>query len=139
MYVKPTMQDGTCREEFTPNGVLIKKVICTGPNETIPGNTTGTFIIALCFTPPANWRCIHIYAVGIYICMHAAECASVTVAAYVCVRECVKACVRYDWACKLVCGSVCPLQTVSFANYAEVCCMSVCFLPYCVFLYESCV
>ncbi|XP_037402088.1 glutamate receptor ionotropic, NMDA 1a isoform X17 [Pygocentrus nattereri] len=37
VYVKPTMQDGTCREEFTPNGVLIKKVICTGPNETIPG------------------------------------------------------------------------------------------------------
>lgn len=24
---------------------------------------------------PANWRCIHIYAVGIYICMHVAECA----------------------------------------------------------------
>ncbi|TRY95149.1 hypothetical protein DNTS_003855 [Danionella cerebrum] len=37
VYVKPTMLDGTCNEEFTPNGVLIKKVICTGPNETIPG------------------------------------------------------------------------------------------------------
>ncbi|XP_063067515.1 glutamate receptor ionotropic, NMDA 1a isoform X3 [Engraulis encrasicolus] len=38
VYVKPTsMEDGTCTEEFTPNGVLIKKVICTGPNETIPG------------------------------------------------------------------------------------------------------
>uniref|UniRef100_A0A8B9K080 Glutamate receptor, ionotropic, N-methyl D-aspartate 1a n=1 Tax=Astyanax mexicanus TaxID=7994 RepID=A0A8B9K080_ASTMX len=69
VYVKPTMQDGTCREEYTPNGVLIKKVICTGPNETIPGNTTGTFMLAMCFTLPANWRCIHIYAVGIYICM----------------------------------------------------------------------
>lgn len=45
MYVKPTMQDGTCKEEYTPNGVLIKKVICTGPNETIPGNTTGMFKI----------------------------------------------------------------------------------------------
>uniref|UniRef100_A0A8C6S5T5 Glutamate receptor ionotropic, NMDA 1 n=1 Tax=Neogobius melanostomus TaxID=47308 RepID=A0A8C6S5T5_9GOBI len=38
VYVKPTMLDGTCKEEITPNGVLIKKVICTGPNETIPGN-----------------------------------------------------------------------------------------------------
>ncbi|KAG5835253.1 hypothetical protein ANANG_G00270400 [Anguilla anguilla] len=37
VYVKPTMQDGTCMEEMTLNGVLIKKVICTGPNETIPG------------------------------------------------------------------------------------------------------
>ncbi|XP_017566834.1 glutamate receptor ionotropic, NMDA 1a isoform X5 [Pygocentrus nattereri] len=48
VYVKPTMQDGTCREEFTPNGVLIKKVICTGPNETIPGNTTGRPIVPQC-------------------------------------------------------------------------------------------
>uniref|UniRef100_H3CED7 Glutamate receptor n=1 Tax=Tetraodon nigroviridis TaxID=99883 RepID=H3CED7_TETNG len=37
VYVKPTMPDGTCKEEITLNGVLIKKVICTGPNETIPG------------------------------------------------------------------------------------------------------
>uniref|UniRef100_A0A4W4E5C4 Glutamate receptor n=1 Tax=Electrophorus electricus TaxID=8005 RepID=A0A4W4E5C4_ELEEL len=37
VYVKPTLMDGTCKEEHTPNGVLIKKVICTGPNETIPG------------------------------------------------------------------------------------------------------
>uniref|UniRef100_A0A672KQ20 Glutamate receptor n=1 Tax=Sinocyclocheilus grahami TaxID=75366 RepID=A0A672KQ20_SINGR len=37
VYVKPTLQDGTCKEEHTVNGVLIKKVICTGPNETIPG------------------------------------------------------------------------------------------------------
>uniref|UniRef100_A0A3Q2UI50 Glutamate receptor n=1 Tax=Fundulus heteroclitus TaxID=8078 RepID=A0A3Q2UI50_FUNHE len=37
VYVKPTMLDGTCKEEMTLNGVLIKKVICTGPNETIPG------------------------------------------------------------------------------------------------------
>ncbi|XP_049322284.1 glutamate receptor ionotropic, NMDA 1a isoform X5 [Astyanax mexicanus] len=48
VYVKPTMQDGTCREEYTPNGVLIKKVICTGPNETIPGNTTGRPIVPQC-------------------------------------------------------------------------------------------
>ncbi|XP_036443917.1 glutamate receptor ionotropic, NMDA 1a isoform X2 [Colossoma macropomum] len=48
VYVKPTLQDGTCREEFTPNGVLIKKVICTGPNETIPGNTTGRPIVPQC-------------------------------------------------------------------------------------------
>lgn len=34
---------------MTLNGVLIKKVICTGPNETIPGNTSGTFILSLCF------------------------------------------------------------------------------------------
>lgn len=37
VYVKPTKSDGTCKEEFTVNGVLIKKVICTGPNGTIPG------------------------------------------------------------------------------------------------------
>ncbi|XP_053180766.1 glutamate receptor ionotropic, NMDA 1-like [Scomber japonicus] len=37
VYVKPTKTDGTCKEEFTVNGVLIKKVICTGPNATIPG------------------------------------------------------------------------------------------------------
>ncbi|XP_075885483.1 glutamate receptor ionotropic, NMDA 1 isoform X2 [Nelusetta ayraudi] len=37
VYVKPTQADGTCKEEMTLNGVLIKKVICTGPNETIPG------------------------------------------------------------------------------------------------------
>ncbi|KAJ3603493.1 hypothetical protein NHX12_028238 [Muraenolepis orangiensis] len=37
VYVKPTKADGTCREEYTVNGVLIKKVICTGPNGTIPG------------------------------------------------------------------------------------------------------
>ncbi|XP_036385596.1 glutamate receptor ionotropic, NMDA 1a isoform X3 [Megalops cyprinoides] len=48
VYVKPTLQDGTCLEEITPNGVLIKKVICTGPNETIPGNTTGRPIVPQC-------------------------------------------------------------------------------------------
>ncbi|XP_064163487.1 glutamate receptor ionotropic, NMDA 1a isoform X4 [Anguilla rostrata] len=48
VYVKPTMQDGTCMEEMTLNGVLIKKVICTGPNETIPGNTTGRPIVPHC-------------------------------------------------------------------------------------------
>uniref|UniRef100_A0A3B5B9K9 Glutamate receptor n=1 Tax=Stegastes partitus TaxID=144197 RepID=A0A3B5B9K9_9TELE len=37
VYVKPTKTDGTCKEEYTVNGVLIKKVICTGPNGTIPG------------------------------------------------------------------------------------------------------
>ncbi|XP_061590443.1 glutamate receptor ionotropic, NMDA 1a isoform X2 [Cololabis saira] len=37
VYVKPTLPDGTCKEEITLNGVSIKKVICTGPNETIPG------------------------------------------------------------------------------------------------------
>uniref|UniRef100_A0A671MJA3 Glutamate receptor n=1 Tax=Sinocyclocheilus anshuiensis TaxID=1608454 RepID=A0A671MJA3_9TELE len=48
VYVKPTTLDGTCKEEYTPNGVLIKKVICTGPNETIPGNTSGTFVTCCC-------------------------------------------------------------------------------------------
>ncbi|GLD71598.1 glutamate receptor ionotropic, NMDA 1b, partial [Lates japonicus] len=37
VYVKPTKSDWTCKEEYTVNGVLIKKVICTGPNGTIPG------------------------------------------------------------------------------------------------------
>nr|XP_029476385.1 glutamate receptor ionotropic, NMDA 1 isoform X1 [Oncorhynchus nerka] len=49
VYVKPTEQDGTCKEEKTLNGVAdIKKVICTGPNETIPGNTTGRPIVPQC-------------------------------------------------------------------------------------------
>lgn len=39
VYVKPTQADGTCREEFTINGDPVKKVFCTGPNETIPGNS----------------------------------------------------------------------------------------------------
>ncbi|PWA19108.1 hypothetical protein CCH79_00021116 [Gambusia affinis] len=37
VYVKPTQSDGTCKHERTVNGVVIKKVICTGPNGTIPG------------------------------------------------------------------------------------------------------
>ncbi|XP_016148409.1 glutamate receptor ionotropic, NMDA 1-like isoform X3 [Sinocyclocheilus grahami] len=48
VYVKPTTLEGTCKEEYTPNGVLIKKVICTGPNETIPGNTSGRPIVPQC-------------------------------------------------------------------------------------------
>ncbi|XP_041915476.1 glutamate receptor ionotropic, NMDA 1a isoform X7 [Alosa alosa] len=48
VYVKPTSLEGTCNEEYTPNGVLIKKVICTGPNETIPGNITGRPIVPQC-------------------------------------------------------------------------------------------
>jgi len=78
VYVKPTQLDGTCKEEMTLNGVLIKKVICTGPNETIPGNLSGTFLLSLCYyctRQNTHWRCIHIYAVGIYLCMHVAECA----------------------------------------------------------------
>lgn len=31
MYVKPTLSDGTRKEEFTVNGDPAKKVICTGP------------------------------------------------------------------------------------------------------------
>lgn len=38
VYVKPTMSDGTCKEEFTVNGDPVKKVICTGPNDTSPGS-----------------------------------------------------------------------------------------------------
>ncbi|XP_051892710.1 glutamate receptor ionotropic, NMDA 1 isoform X4 [Pristis pectinata] len=37
VYVKPTLPDGTCQEEFSINGEPIKKVICTGPNATVPG------------------------------------------------------------------------------------------------------
>ncbi|XP_033981781.1 glutamate receptor ionotropic, NMDA 1a isoform X1 [Gymnodraco acuticeps] len=48
VYVKPTQPDGTCHEEMTLNGVLIKKVICTGPNETIPGNLSGRPIVPQC-------------------------------------------------------------------------------------------
>ncbi|XP_059850352.1 glutamate receptor ionotropic, NMDA 1-like [Hypanus sabinus] len=37
VYVKPTLPDGTCQEESSINGEPIKKVICTGPNSTVPG------------------------------------------------------------------------------------------------------
>uniref|UniRef100_A0A4W3JG02 Glutamate receptor n=1 Tax=Callorhinchus milii TaxID=7868 RepID=A0A4W3JG02_CALMI len=37
VYVKPTMPDGTCKEEFMMNGEIIKKVICIGPNATVTG------------------------------------------------------------------------------------------------------
>nr|5IOU_A Chain A, N-methyl-D-aspartate receptor subunit NR1-8a [Xenopus laevis]5IOU_C Chain C, N-methyl-D-aspartate receptor subunit NR1-8a [Xenopus laevis]5IOV_A Chain A, N-methyl-D-aspartate receptor subunit NR1-8a [Xenopus laevis]5IOV_C Chain C, N-methyl-D-aspartate receptor subunit NR1-8a [Xenopus laevis]5IPQ_A Chain A, N-methyl-D-aspartate receptor subunit NR1-8a [Xenopus laevis]5IPQ_C Chain C, N-methyl-D-aspartate receptor subunit NR1-8a [Xenopus laevis]5IPR_A Chain A, N-methyl-D-aspartate re len=40
VYVRPTTSDGTCREEYTINGDPIKKVICNGPDETIPGRPT---------------------------------------------------------------------------------------------------
>ena len=42
VYVKPTMSDGTCKEEFTVNGDPVKKVICTGPNDTSPGSPRHT-------------------------------------------------------------------------------------------------
>uniref|UniRef100_A0A8C5V9J7 Glutamate receptor n=1 Tax=Microcebus murinus TaxID=30608 RepID=A0A8C5V9J7_MICMU len=42
VYVKPTLSDGTCREEFTVNGDPVKKVICTGPNDTSPGSPRHT-------------------------------------------------------------------------------------------------
>ncbi|GCC36547.1 hypothetical protein chiPu_0015041 [Chiloscyllium punctatum] len=38
VYVKPTLPDGTCEEEYTISGDPIKKVICTGPNATVPGH-----------------------------------------------------------------------------------------------------
>lgn len=73
VYVKPTQLDGTCKEEMTLNGVLIKKVICTGPNETIPGNTSGTFIISMCFyctrQTPTGDAYIYMQQVSIYVCM----------------------------------------------------------------------
>jgi len=76
VYVKPTTLEGTCKEEYTPNGVLIKKVICTGPNETIPGNPSGTFILSLCFSTSAVWRYIlyiHTYICSRYLYMY--ECS----------------------------------------------------------------
>nr|XP_040142628.1 glutamate receptor ionotropic, NMDA 1 isoform X1 [Ictidomys tridecemlineatus] len=42
VYVKPTLSDGTCKEEFTVNGDPVKKVICTGPNDTSPGSPRHT-------------------------------------------------------------------------------------------------
>lgn len=38
VYVKPTLSDGTCKEAFTVSGDPVKKVICTGPNDTSPGS-----------------------------------------------------------------------------------------------------
>lgn len=73
VYVKPTQLDGTCKEEMTLNGVLIKKVICTGPNETIPGNLSGTFLLSLCFyctrQTPTGDAYIYMQQVSIYVCM----------------------------------------------------------------------
>uniref|UniRef100_A0A8C7QRU8 Glutamate receptor n=1 Tax=Oncorhynchus mykiss TaxID=8022 RepID=A0A8C7QRU8_ONCMY len=38
VYVQPTTSDGTCQKEKTVNGLKdVQKVICTGPNGTIPG------------------------------------------------------------------------------------------------------
>ncbi|XP_043914410.1 glutamate receptor ionotropic, NMDA 1-like [Protopterus annectens] len=37
IYVSQTLSDGTCKEDYSVNGEPIQKVICTGPNETIPG------------------------------------------------------------------------------------------------------
>lgn len=45
VYVKPTKSDGTCKEEYTVNGVLIKKVICTGPNGTTPGTQSAQLLL----------------------------------------------------------------------------------------------
>ncbi|XP_066222708.1 glutamate receptor ionotropic, NMDA 1 isoform X2 [Saccopteryx leptura] len=42
VYVKPTLNDGTCKEEITVNGDPVKKVICTGPNDTSPGSPRHT-------------------------------------------------------------------------------------------------
>lgn len=43
VYVQPTTSDGTCQKEKTVNGLKdVQKVICTGPNGTIPGNKTAT-------------------------------------------------------------------------------------------------
>ncbi|XP_069915608.1 glutamate receptor ionotropic, NMDA 1 isoform X2 [Oryctolagus cuniculus] len=42
VYVKPTLSDGTCKEESTVNGDPVKKVICTGPNDTSPGSPRHT-------------------------------------------------------------------------------------------------
>ncbi|XP_012929240.1 glutamate receptor ionotropic, NMDA 1 isoform X1 [Heterocephalus glaber] len=42
VYVKPTLSDGTCKEEVTVNGDPVKKVICTGPNDTSPGSPRHT-------------------------------------------------------------------------------------------------
>ncbi|CAI9536238.1 unnamed protein product, partial [Staurois parvus] len=40
VYVKAALPDGSCKEEFGITGELIKKVRCSGPNETIPGRPT---------------------------------------------------------------------------------------------------
>ncbi|CAN0390141.1 unnamed protein product [Lampetra fluviatilis] len=37
VYVKPTLKDGTCKKELTIFGDTIQKVICMGPNNTLPG------------------------------------------------------------------------------------------------------
>ncbi|XP_069465957.1 glutamate receptor ionotropic, NMDA 1 isoform X2 [Ambystoma mexicanum] len=40
VYVRGTLPDGTCKEEYTVNHDPIKKVICNGPNQTLQGRPT---------------------------------------------------------------------------------------------------
>lgn len=103
VYVKPTQPDGTCKEEMTLNGVLIKKVICTGPNETIPGNTSGTFILSLCFYRTRQHPLeMHTYICSRYLYMYACSC--------VCHSEWVGSClvcVLWLWKRVRLCVCVC--------------------------------
>nr|XP_033816102.1 glutamate receptor ionotropic, NMDA 1 isoform X1 [Geotrypetes seraphini] len=37
VYVTTIFPDGTCTDDFTVNGYKVTKVLCSGPNETVPG------------------------------------------------------------------------------------------------------
>ncbi|XP_074145108.1 glutamate receptor ionotropic, NMDA 1 isoform X2 [Sminthopsis crassicaudata] len=48
VYVKPALDGETCNEDLTINGEKIKKVTCTGPNDTHPGANRHT-ILQCCY------------------------------------------------------------------------------------------
>uniref|UniRef100_A0A663NEX0 Glutamate receptor n=1 Tax=Athene cunicularia TaxID=194338 RepID=A0A663NEX0_ATHCN len=67
VYVKPTQADGTCREEFTINGDPVKKVFCTGPNETIPEVRTLKYTSTCCTGRPTVALCCYGFCIDLLI------------------------------------------------------------------------
>ena len=60
VYVQATKPDGTCKEEKAVNGVTMNKVMCNGPNGTIPGAAcshthTGTHRRTHTYTHSHTW------------------------------------------------------------------------------------
>lgn len=41
VYVKATLADGKCKPLLNSTGGLVQQVLCTGPNETMPGEPLG--------------------------------------------------------------------------------------------------
>lgn len=79
VYVKPTKSDGTCKEEYTVNGVLIKKVICTGPNGTIPGTHQSTVFRGGFEAPPISTEIMFCWQAGVCSVINYGLCVCVCV------------------------------------------------------------